>query len=699
MPTKNIKTDYGAAGNAQLAQPNITFSLSTPNQITVFSNLFTGADVGKRIAIEGIVPVDNNSGNTMGCLLGDITAVGTFSGGSQTVTFSGLSPSAAGSVAVTNAAKYIEWGTDDTAAFNNFKNAFVGQSGVILTVPPGRYGFFGTAGNNMPFRGLPDLVVNGDSSSNPVLAQGLTIGGGYHLGITLTCVNTDGSHEARTETVSAGAVTIVLKDYTLHSLFTPPCWGWMQGFDVQGFGFPPSPMFSEFVRIIAKHVGTSPADPSTLTIQTPLVNSYKSTWPLWYSGTPGPATIYVVAPEWDGVHVYNNIIISAFYTLVNCNGRSITFNGGSAESYGPNCSMNRDFTCDGFTLSALWELDKGTTNCTIKNATWRGIHCQSQWATNLTLDGMHLTNFLNGTGNNCVIKNSTIDVEPIIGVTSYGAPSSISISNSYIPVQMTILSGGNSETLSDYTYIGSGVIRKLKDAGDGGPPLWAIPGIYCWMKSRHFADSGKFLVTDVYTDATYTYVQTDLTGIPGPILPTGGPITAVVAFPPNASFSNVTGSHQMVSLSANPSKRFGEYWLVTYTASEPSVGIPVWGKVVSIKVTVNAGYSAGTFKFDPFFIYVMNGDTRTDTQWAASFDLRVPGVRTITPSGVAGSVGSDSIGTLPPNPWFHPDQATVNFAGNVGSGSVTVEIITDQGWGAPVVAPISSSGRVRVNVR
>jgi hypothetical protein len=40
MPIKNIKTDYGAAGDTQLATANVTLSLATPTQFTITSNLF-----------------------------------------------------------------------------------------------------------------------------------------------------------------------------------------------------------------------------------------------------------------------------------------------------------------------------------------------------------------------------------------------------------------------------------------------------------------------------------------------------------------------------------------------------------------------------------------------------------------------------------------------------------------------------------
>jgi hypothetical protein len=475
----------------------------------------------------------------------------------------------------------------------------------------------------------------------------------------------------------------------------------MQGFDTQTYGDPPNPQFSEYVYITTKNASTG-----VLTISAPLVNTYKSTWPMWSTHTPGPATIYPVSAAWDATHVYNNFFLEGFvYTLVNCNARNITFNGGSTDVFGPNCSMQQNFTCDGFTLPTLWEMDKGTTNCTIKNATWRGIHTYSQFATNIFLDNMHFTHFLNGTGNNCTITNSVIDVEPLIGCTSYGAPSSISISNTSIAYPITKLSGGNSSNsngvdFADYSMSG-GIISGL--IADIGNPLWAIPGAYCWFTSRHYGDRGKFLVTDVYTDATHVYIQTDQTGgFPGPVSPSTG-IHIDVAFPPTVSFSNVTGSYQALSISANPTKRFGEYWLATHSvsSSEPAT---VWGKLVSLKITVNPGFSAGWFNCDwntpSSFMHILNNDTVTDMVYNPVVDLSVPGTRTITPSGVTGSAGFDSGLTLPcTNAWWHPEQFEVGIHSAVGSGSVTVEIITNQGWAVAPTTPVSAAARVRFRVR
>jgi hypothetical protein len=116
-----------------------------------------------------------------------------------------------------------------------------------------------------------------------------------------------------------------LRNATETARFQVGNWALITGLDIQGYGFPPNPAFFEYLHITAINSGTG-----AITFAAPLKNSYKSTWPHYWSGNAfevdqgGPGTLYALDPSWDAEVEYRGLTIShAGQTYAN--GRSITY--------------------------------------------------------------------------------------------------------------------------------------------------------------------------------------------------------------------------------------------------------------------------------------------------------------------------------------------------------------------------------------
>jgi hypothetical protein len=251
--TKNIVSDYGGHCNGDYQTPTLTVSITSGTKsLTVFSNSFTGADVGKPIFIFG-ADVGANitasiSGTTMtvtavsggvtfnqrivgaGVIAGTtivnfisvnedgtgtyvispsqtvgsesmvaasylfttITAVGSFSVGQQTVTIADNA-----NVSISSLAGNVAWGTDDAPAFASF-NTFgraAGASPILLNnVTNGGCQILtsGSGGNGSHFAdGIQNLTfdLNGGKLSSPFPGLNNQPGAFYYLGAFVPLCN------------------------------------------------------------------------------------------------------------------------------------------------------------------------------------------------------------------------------------------------------------------------------------------------------------------------------------------------------------------------------------------------------------------------------------------------------------------------------------------------------------------------------
>ncbi len=106
--------------------------------------------------------------------------------------------------------------------------------------------------------------------------------------------------QPRIDTAYAGQTSITLLDPgTFLGDFSVGSWVQINGFDPQGFGFPPNPIFWEYRQITAI-VG------AVLYFTAPLINTYRHQWPQFLDPRPGldndvggPATVVAMSVAWD----------------------------------------------------------------------------------------------------------------------------------------------------------------------------------------------------------------------------------------------------------------------------------------------------------------------------------------------------------------------------------------------------------------
>ena len=227
-----------------------------------------------------------------------------------------------------------------------------------------------------------------------------------------------------------------------------------------------------------------------------------------------------------------------------------------------------------------------------------------------------------------------------------------------------------------------------------GAVRWAVPGTNLIWQGR--GESELLIhVIDVTQDATNTYVQTDCVGantacgIAGgfPNVPLAGTALIVRAHPaPKFTCSNCSGSTDAVSLSQAPAGApLYSYSKVTYDQSWPvsSTGsFSAWGRVKTLNFTVTGPYSgAGALSFFPMYQFgygTVQGDG-TFFFYSPQVDLKTASTRTVTPTSVTGSGGTDANLSIPSAVWL-TGQTEPNISANVGwNGTITIEVITDQG--------------------
>jgi hypothetical protein len=707
----DIKADYGAVGDGQLQTLTVSFTAGS-NNLTVLSNTFTGVDVGKVICVSGwLTAVGSSGGNPSGgqgysaaspTVPATISSVGTFTSGSQTLTLTG--PAAAQTA--TGQALQVEWGTSDYGAFASFNTAQAGNSSVVLTIPAGRY-VLATAstGNSMPVgKGIKSLTINGTGS--PILSDLLGGGNGAALNFNGAPLFNDNTAESLIQTVNAGSTVLHMVTTADAAKYSANTWAWMTGYDIQGFGSPPNHQWSEFVFITAVNTGVG-----TVTLQSPLKNSYKSTWPKWGfgsvgSGSPsytggsfslgGPATLYLIDQNWNTVQIWNGVGFRWTPTLGNGCGRSITINNAVFESFPFNVSFQQSCAINGIrgTVGVLWELDKGTEYFSLSDATIRGLSIQSPSPFNVMLDTVIVQNQFLSTTKNWAMQNCTIPSGMGFGASSYGICERLYVADCAFAGQ-TVLGGvkeTNITTTGGYSCT-NGLISRLKSGGTGEPPQWAVPGGYFFIGSRFNYENAVWRCLDIWDNGTTLFIQTDQSGGFPPTIGGTGDI-AIIGSPPIITYVGNFGCDDAVSWSAvsSPSRMLTQ-WDMTYNgnigASNPAHQVKVSGQLVSITITVGAGYSAGTLNLDSPFVVVKPGNTQL--QWTPVVDLTVAGTRVINANGtVTGGGGADANLAAPNsgNIWLVSDQITVAMSGATGSGSVRLQIKTDAGFQAIAAAPL-----------
>lgn len=586
---------------------------------------------------------------------------------------------------------------DDTAAFNAFATWATGtwqagNTGLIgLLLPAGANCQLTTSA--VTFAGIKQLVV---------LGTGATLGGGYFHLAGLGQYQ-DNTHQARTQTVVAGASSLTLVTAGQTSLFTVGQWALMTGLSLQDNGLPTNQFYFEFAKVTAKDgacTGTG-----TVCFSAPLKLSYKSTWPVYNTGGAfdpdhgGPATLYVLHPEWDTEVEWRGMTFTQA-AETDAAGRQIVFRNVTFTGSGsPSCvfpSSNLSFSIIGGNLAnCQMEVDKLIENATLSNVTITTIEFQSTGVNNFTLSNSTVSTLL-GTGKKNTITDTTISTFSPGESQGFGRTDEIICTRCAIT---TLQPGGYQEAIGGTM---SGGVITLPNSG--GPYRWAVPGSnIAWTDDQaQHPWSLFFQVTDVTQSGSNTLVTTSLSG-GFPSIPTGGPpgtVLRVFEHPaPKFTCVSCTGSDLMKSLSLAPAA--APLWAnqqFTYTGAVGSTAqanvFGVWGGTATIDINVTAAYTGvGTLSYDIGQNYSGVKSTNAWANYDANVNAKSAGHRQIMESGVtclSGTCTGDSGLTLPDATQFIftgvPGTGGPKYSADVsgscpgaGCPSVTVTIQTNQG--------------------
>lgn len=259
-------------------------------------------------------------------------------------------------------------------------------------------------------------------------------GGGFALGGGGGIQFNGTSSTVRLATVTAGSSSITVLDTSKCSLWNNGDWAVVTGIDPQGFGDPPNPQILQYVQILST---ASCAGSGIITITSPLIDTYKSTWPVYNAGDilhsddGGPATLYQLVQDWDATQVYYGLKINQASGQTNAIGRDITFRDATCPiAFCVIPSQNKIFRAINFQAAgSSVEIDKVVENVIMDNVAYRRLIFQSGGVNfscnNCTVGPIGIS----GTSKSTIITNSNI-TDLSIGTTSYGGAGSFSATNS-----------------------------------------------------------------------------------------------------------------------------------------------------------------------------------------------------------------------------------------------------------------------------
>lgn len=696
----DIKINGGAVGDGQFVTETLTIA-SGGTTLTTVGNRFVPGDTNKYILIDTLN------------LLAKITYV---SATSVTLDIPAPSPG------LSSVSTQMAWGTNDIAAFTAFNTAGKAASGrVTLTIPAGIYFLYTTDPNTQRWnRFIPDLQVVG--IGNPILTGTLQLG-------SFTMPGTDGgTYSVRVANVKPGDTTLQLlriadstkchagNTHTANdgSVYTSGTVCNLAGIDTLGFG-DPTPQYREFVTITNINDTTG-----VITLASPVQYQYTSTWPAYVPGSAfsvddgGPATLYMWNADWNNVLCeFVGIQFWAENGTINCPLRHVKFTNCTwlpeavttvAAFFPATCET---WTMDNCTVAGRTEVDKNIHQLNVVN----GSHIHWWWlqtaaCENLLVDSSTI-DILEGTARFTTINNSTIP-NLVLGPTAGGCAESITaINSSFSTITTEFTEPVLRSTPLQYTISGGRITSNPSLHGGFVATRWAIPGRHVFLGGQQEASAGFNVLAvtsdgDPWTSAINTYVDTDLNGWPTIPLVGGTGMDLITHPAPKATFINCTGCADAIDYS-NPGaqgKPLFSYSKRTYAgvASGNTIalvnpvyisteGTRLWGKIVSVKVTVGTAFTtAGPLSLNLFAQSVTNANdplTGTFTTWLPVVDLKTPGTRTITPTTFNNiALSADNLGPAPgfihfsgrQQPWLNG-----TIAGG-DPGTVTIEVQTDQGF-------------------
>lgn len=598
--------------------------------------------------------------------------------------------------------------TVDDPAFLAFQAWAVQQPpGVVLMIPPGSYNVTpvalqaaGFRGGGLFYRGIKDLTI---------FAYGATLANFYVPDPFI--VDPIANVTARIASTKVGDTTGTLLNGADAAKFAVNDWVAVTSLEMQGrdLGYPANWYNFDYVQVAA-------ISGTTVTFSAALLRTHLSTFPLSGPGTSnptydwgGPATIVRISPTWDqSVRVYGMTVTGH----TNCTARKMEmidcniagYVGHPANAATASCSREVVFRrCH--IGPGIFELDKNIGIIKFIDSAIDTLSVQSASVETLVVDGCKILTTMRGTAKNTHFKDSHIQnfqLSPTIGWSKTVSMDGCRIgkvtyadAEHYINLSAVSFSNGTFSAPVSNTSNYQAVQRV------------AIPGtvMYFNYPGGFTGNVGNlFIITKAYSDVNNIYFDTTLSQIPV-YVPAGfvsGQPTAIAVHPGiriNAASCTGCIDVQMWSQQAK-AKPIWSYAHRVY--SDNISGAPVgtgtdqppvwgWGALVSLTINVVRPYT-GTVPMmhmnqcGPYGAYAIQMATNTFSQYRATVDLRVAGSRVITPSGVTGAAGTDTLpAPVAGNIWFVQDALDPLLTNPYTTETpaqmpiVEIELVTDQG--------------------
>lgn len=684
--TDNIITDYGAVADGQWASATLSITLGTKT-LTSTTNLWSVGDVGKSI----VIGEAGGSGPQGGSPL--LTTITAFTDAKHITVNDN-----AGQTLTALVNTIVAWGTNNAGAFDTFKSIRAGGTGT-LNIPSSGTGVYLVSSGNFGglFEGVSSLTVN---------MTGATIAGGsFQLGSGNQ--QTTANHSARTISVQAGSLFVILSTPSQISRFTIGDYALMTGLCLQYGGYPSNHQRFEYCLVTAIDSDSGSPTYGKITFAEPLVNTYLSTWPLYDSSGidyGGPSTLYAFTSNFNSSLTVNGGTF-AHHAQTNVRGLNVVLNDCVfAGLYGPYPTMSKTSVwnrCTG--LLCTMEIDKYVSNFTLNGCTWNGIRVQSTTPTRFILDNTKILLTLDGTSENTTIQNNS-SVTTLSPTNSYGITRALTVNDSTVSNFGSVtfhaaghqIKGGNSSDNGvniDFT-MSSGIITiPLIFKTSGFIEQWAVTGMRLFFYDPVVGSLGCFRIIDVTQDVTNVYIYTDWIqgGFPNRVY--GVNQLWLIAHPASiCTVRNSSGCIEIVDLSSAPAGvPLYSYTKRSYTGSVAAGNYwQMYGKISRINVIVNTPYTGatGTVNLTGFLGNLIKIGDFSDSSYAPTINLKAAGTRSLDcrsgyPAVWSGVQSGDSLANVSEALWMCSNQRmTMTDVSGQSSGtwpSFSIEIFTDQG--------------------
>lgn len=463
---------------------------------------------------------------------------------------------------------------------------------------------------------------------------------------------------------------VMMTGYTLQSYWGAP------------YSFPTNHHWFEWKTVASVNSTTH-----QVCFDSPLVNTYKDTWPRYNTGSStfevdpgGPATLYPIESSWELTHVYKDFTLDNPDWQTGSGGRSVTWN--NVAMVGLHCaipSQNETYSwigVDGATcnietdkLVGTWNINNSTLNLVVvQSSSFDTINITNgsvikQWSGGAKITNIDTTSFVCG---GCASTTAGLT----LGATAYGASSAATVTASSIANLIGL--AGAVQRADDATHpwsMSSGVITIPNAYSYWGccnaselQVRALVPGQYAvWAGSGGggtTAQKGRvFKVVDVTQDLDNTYITTSEAGG----LPTGAWTTNGLSVQPHPApvltASGNTGPAGVTAFNDCPAASpMFSCQNVTYTggASGTTTGyFPIlWGDPTTFTFTNNVPYTGAgslTWTLAQFSNWQMlKTDLTTTTLPTETINTKLPSscgscTRTLTSSGATNTQASDSL--------------------------------------------------------